>query len=97
MKRFFFKTDYIKAGKKFDYFIEFDNRDIEKVKKGEIKIDSITDFVFGILCVEKQESTALNFIPKDRKEFGSFRTFFEECFEVDILSVISRQISAEKK
>lgn len=93
MKRIFFRTVYTKAGKKFDYFIEFGDRDIEKVISGEITVDSINDFTFGILCVEKNKSNSINLIQKEKKGFGSFRVFIEDCLETDILSVISRQIS----
>ena len=97
MKRFFFRTVYTKAGKKFDYFIEFGNRDIERVINGEITVDSINDFTFGIICIEKNESRSINLIQKEKKEFGSFRVFIEDCLEIDILPVISRQISDSKR
>ena len=97
MKKIFFRTVYSKIGKKFDYFIEFEDEDVEKVKKGEITVDSITNFTFGILCTDKKGSSSISFTPKEIKEFGDCRVFFEECFEVNVSSVISRQISGKKR
>ncbi len=92
MKRIFFQTNFTKTGKKFDYFIEFNDMDIERVKKEEITVDSITDFIFGILCSEKQKSKVINFVLKEKMEFGNFKVFINECYNVDISSLFFRQI-----
>ena len=53
--------------------------------------------IFGILCSEKQKSKAINFVLKEKMEFGDFKVFIDECFNVDISSLIFRQISIKEK
>ena len=93
MKRIFFRTDYTKSGKKFEYFIEFEDNDIERVKRKEFTIDEIADFTFGIACCEEEKRTVVNFVLKEKMNFGNFRVFIEECYETNLLHIISRQMS----
>ena len=67
------------------------------VTKKEISVDSITDFIFGIICSEKEKSSTLNFVLKEKTGFENFRVFVEECHDINLSSLISRQLLKQKK